>query len=152
MTIRLAQGSGSVQFFITAIRTAVRFNPPATLLIVVIIASTMALGFVYLKITPPTYAAHARLMIDSSKVRALQQQTMPGTYFPMIDIAEINTQVELLQSDSIGLTVVKDQHLTENTAFVGGTGEGPLRAAFAKIKGLFGFGTAKVSDTRSESN
>ena len=117
------------------------------LLIVVIIASAMALGFVYLKITPPTYAAHARLIIDSSKVRALQQQTMPGTYFPMIDIAEINTQVELLESDSIGLSVVKNQHLTENTAFVGGTGEGPLRAAFAKLKGLFGVGTAKVPDT-----
>ena len=44
------------------------------LLIIVIIASTMAFGFIYLKTTPPTYSAHAKLIIDSSKVRALQQQ------------------------------------------------------------------------------
>jgi len=121
------------------------------LLIIVIIASTMAFGFIYLKTTPPTYSAHAKLIIDSSKVRALQQQVMPGAYLPMFDIAEILTQVEILQSDSVGLTVIKNQHLLENTAFVGGSGEGPLHAVFAKITGLFGSGTAKVPDTRSES-
>ena len=114
------------------------------LLIVGIIAFTMAIGVVYLKTTPAIYTAHAKLMIDSSKARALQQQ-MQVTPFIMIptNITEIMTQVEVLKSDNIGLAVIKNQHLTENPAFVGGTGEGLLQAAFAKVRGLFGSGTVK---------
>src|ERR1039458_7941048 len=96
------------------------------LLIVVIIAFTMALGVVYLMITPPIYTAHAKLIMDSGKVRALQQQIVPGYYMPD-NTAEAMTQLEILKSDSIGSTIVKNQKLTENPAFVGGTGEGPLR-------------------------
>ena len=40
------------------------------LLIIVIIAFTMALGVVYLMTTPAIYTAHAKLMIDSGKARA----------------------------------------------------------------------------------
>ena len=120
------------------------------LLIVVIIAFTMALGVGYLMTTPAIYTAHAKLVIDSGKARATQQQQMPGTYFP-IDFTEIATQVEILKSDNIGLTVVKDQHLTENPAFVGGTGKGLLQGVFAKVTGLFGSGTVSPSDARSES-
>ena len=62
---------------------------------------------------------------------------MPGSYVP-IDITEVMTQVEILKSDNIALAVIKAQHLTENPAFVGGTGEGLLRSVFARITGLFG--------------
>ena len=89
------------------------------LIIIIIIAFTMALGVVYLMKTPPIYTAHAKLMIDSGKARAAQQQALPGTYYP-VDFAEILTQVEILKSDSVGLNVVKDQQLTKNPAFVGG--------------------------------
>ena len=43
---------------------------------------------------------------------------MPGIYYP-VDFAEIATQVEIAKSDGLGLNVVKDQHLTDNPAFVG---------------------------------
>jgi succinoglycan biosynthesis transport protein ExoP len=120
-------------------------------LIVVFIALTMVLGIVYLIVTPPTYAAHGKLLIDSNKARALQEQQVPVAYHPM-DLAEIMTQVEVLKSDSIALAVIKGQRLSENPAFVGGTEEGLLRAVVAHVTGLFGSGTVNSSDARSESN
>jgi polysaccharide biosynthesis transport protein len=120
------------------------------LLIVVISVLIMALGFGYLMTTPATYTAHAKLVIDSSKVRALQQQQMALAGVP-IDFTEVETQVEVLKSDNIGLAVVKDQHLTENPAFVGGTEEGLLQRVFTKVTGLFGSGPVNPTDTRSQS-
>src|SRR5215469_4633754 len=60
-------------------------------LILAIIVFTMALGVLYLMCTPPVYTAHARLIIDSSKVRAVQQQTMPTVFIPS-SFMEIMTQ------------------------------------------------------------
>jgi polysaccharide biosynthesis transport protein len=88
------------------------------LTIIIIAACTMGLGVVYLLKTPPIYTAHARLVIDSGKAR-MAQMAMPGMYIP-VDFAEIATQVEIAKSDSLGLIVVKDQHLSNNPAFVGG--------------------------------
>ena len=100
------------------------------LLIVIIIAFTTAIGGVYLMTTPAVYSAHAKLLIDSGKVRAAQQQMVPyNTYVP-VDFSEIMTQVEVLKSDNIALSVIKNLHLTENPAFVGKTEQGRLQALF----------------------
>ena len=80
----------------------------------------------------------------------MQQQIMPTYYMP-IDFTEIMTQVEVLKSASVALSVVKNQDLTTNPAFVGGTGETRLQAVKAWVKNVLGFGTVKLPDTRSES-
>jgi succinoglycan biosynthesis transport protein ExoP len=87
-------------------------------------ACALALGFVYLLTTPARFTAHAMLMIDSSKLRVLQQQSLQGEGLAdvPIDTAQVETQVELLKSDNIGLAVIKDQHLTDNPEFVGARG------------------------------
>ena len=115
------------------------------LIIAAVTALAIALGVVSLMTTPPTYTANAKLIIDNSKVRAVQQQALP--YYIPIDDTQVMTQVEVLKSASIALSVVKGQHLTNNPAFVGGTGGGRLQW----VKDLFGFGSAKLPDTRSES-
>ena len=120
-------------------------------LLVVIIPFTMALGVVYLMTTPATYMAHAKLLIDSSRVRAAQQRQVGFVDIP-IDTTEVETQVEVLKSDNLGMSVINELHLTENPAFVGGTGgEGLLEVVVARVEGLFGFGTVSPSDTRSKS-
>jgi succinoglycan biosynthesis transport protein ExoP len=122
------------------------------LLIVVFSVLAAALGVVHLMTTPPLYTAHAKLVIDSGKVRALQQQVMsPSFSYPVFDFTEIMTQVELLKSDGVALSVIKSQHLSNNPAFVGGTREGLREAVFAWVKSLFGISTVKLPDTRSES-
>src|ERR1700682_6180905 len=72
-----------------------------------IMACATALGFVYLFTTPARYTAHALLMIDSSKVRVLQQQQAAALADIPIDTSQVETQVELLKSDNIGLSIIK---------------------------------------------
>src|SRR5262249_21635052 len=95
------------------------------------IACSLALGSVYLFTTPASFTSHAMLLIDSSKVRILQQQEAPLGDLP-IDTAQVETQVEILKSESIGLSVIKDLKLTEDPEF---TGSGP--GLIGRIRGLF---------------
>src|SRR5437899_3332144 len=85
-----------------------------------IVACAMALGFAYLFTTPARYTAHTMLMIDSSKVRILQQQSALGDV--PVDTAQVETQVEILKGDNVGLSVVKDLRLTDDPEFVGSQG------------------------------
>jgi succinoglycan biosynthesis transport protein ExoP len=84
-------------------------------------ACSLALGLVYLFTTPPKFTSHAMLLIDSSKVRILQQQQGSVGDIP-IDTAHVETQVEILKSENIGLAVIKDLKLTADPEFVGSSG------------------------------
>ncbi len=61
------------------------------------------------------------LLIDSSKLRILQQQQAPIGDIP-IDTAQVETQVEILKSENIGLSVIKDLKLTDDPEFAGSGG------------------------------
>jgi polysaccharide biosynthesis transport protein len=109
---------------------------------VFITSCCVALGLVYLFTTPPSFTSHTMLLIDSSKTRVLQQQEAPVGDVP-IDTAYVETQVEILKSENIGLSVVKDLKLTEDNEFVG-SGEGLV----GWITGFFS--TSKVeSETKA---
>lgn len=88
---------------------------------VFILACSLVLGFVYLFTAPPRYTAHAMLLIDSSRLRVLQQQQGPIGDIPL-DTAQVETQVEILKSENIGLAVVKEMRLTEDPEFVKASG------------------------------
>jgi succinoglycan biosynthesis transport protein ExoP len=106
---------------------------------VFIVSCSIALGLVYLFTTPPSFTAHAMLLIDSSKLRVLQQQQGPVGDVP-IDTAQVETQVEILRSENIGLSVVKELKLADDPEFVGSGG------------GLFGhlFGYLNSPEVQSE--
>src|SRR5262245_24591632 len=91
------------------------------------------LAGIYLFTTPPHFTANALLVIDSSKMRFLQQQQGPLIDVPL-DTAQVETQVEVLKSDNIGLSVIKDQHLVEDDEFMKSDG-GLFGAVFALISG-----------------
>jgi uncharacterized protein involved in exopolysaccharide biosynthesis len=61
------------------------------------------------------------LLIDSSKLRILQQQQTPIGDVP-IDTAQVETQVEILKSENIGLSVIKELKLTDDTEFANSSG------------------------------
>jgi len=106
-----------------------------------ITACSIGLGLAYLITTPARYTAHAMLLIDSSKVRMLQQQQQALGDVPL-DTAQVETQVEVLKSENIGLAVIKDMHLTDNPEFVG-SGGGILGAIFNFISGASGLAEPK---------
>src|SRR5437899_11684884 len=70
-------------------------------------ACAVAFGFVYLFTTPPLYTAHAMLVIDSSKMRVLQQQQQAALGDVPLDTSQVETQLEVLKSDGVSLAVVQ---------------------------------------------
>ncbi|MDX3969777.1 MAG: polysaccharide biosynthesis tyrosine autokinase [Bradyrhizobium sp.] len=94
------------------------------------LACALAVGAVYLFTTPPIFTSHAMLLIDSSKVRILQQDAPLGDL--PIDAGQVETQVEILKSEGIGLSVIKELKLTEDSEFVGGGG-----GVMGMVRGLF---------------
>lgn len=88
------------------------------LVFLIVSACSVGLGLVYLLTTPARYTAHAMMLIDSSKLRVMQQQQVSFADTPL-DTTQVETQVEVLKSDGIGLAVVREMRLTEDPEFVG---------------------------------
>ena len=101
---------------------------------VFIFACAIALGLVYLFTTPANFTSHAMLLIDSSKVRMLQQDAPLGDI--PIDTAQVETQVEILKSENIGLSVIKDLKLIDDSELTGAGGGlvGSILGLFASPK------------------
>ncbi len=105
---------------------------------IVILAVTLlivALGVTYLFTTPPSYTAHAMLMIDARKVQLFQQQSIVGDL--AMDSPMVESQVELLKSENVALSVIKELHLTEDPEFVG-SGGGFVGAVMEFVSSYFG--------------
>lgn len=98
--------------------------------IVLFAIGAIALGFVYLFTTTKEYTAHALLMMDTSKTRVLQQQQQAFGELPL-DTAQVETQIELLKSENIGFSVIRDLKLTEDPEFIS-----PQRGFFGALLGL----------------
>jgi succinoglycan biosynthesis transport protein ExoP len=76
---------------------------------------SLTVGLLYFLSTPPRFTASAKLLIDLSKVRILQQQQ--GAIDAPVDAAQLETQVELLKSDKIALAIVNEFRLNEDPEF-----------------------------------
>src|ERR1019366_1811995 len=99
----------------------------------VVIPCALTLGLLYLLTTPSSYKALARMIIDTRKIPAFQQQQQQqGNGDTIIDTAAVATQVEILMSENVSLAVIKDLKLTEDPEFVG-KGSGLIGALFHLI-------------------
>jgi succinoglycan biosynthesis transport protein ExoP len=101
--------------------------------ILLIIACTTALGLIYLFTATPKFTATARMVIDTHKVQLFQQQSIGDL---AVDPGMTETQVEILKSENISLSVIKDLHLTDDPEFTG-AGGGLVGAAFSLASSLF---------------
>ena len=75
----------------------------------------VALGMLYLLMTPPSYTAVTTLVIDTRKVQLFQQQSLFNE--TAVDAGAVETQVEILKSENIALKVIKDLHLEDDPEF-----------------------------------
>jgi succinoglycan biosynthesis transport protein ExoP len=106
-------------------------------LIVLVVLLSCALGGAYIMTTPKRYLSMAEMVIDSRKTQLLQQQNPMGIEAP-VDSAMVDSQVEIMKSESVALAVIKDLRLKENSEFVG---RGGLISA---ILNLFSLGSGDV--------
>jgi succinoglycan biosynthesis transport protein ExoP len=100
--------------------------------IVFVMLLTLGLATVYLFTTPPRYTGQAALIIDTHKLNLFQQQNSLNVDMP-VDTAMVDSQVEILKSENIALSVIKDLHLTDDPEFVGARG-----GLFSSVTSLFG--------------
>jgi succinoglycan biosynthesis transport protein ExoP len=76
----------------------------------------LASGIAYVITAKPLYTATVHISLDNRQVRALHDVSMLSDA-PPADSAEIESQVEVLRSEKLGLTVVKQLNLSQNPAF-----------------------------------
>jgi succinoglycan biosynthesis transport protein ExoP len=77
---------------------------------------TLALGAGYLLIIRSTYTAQATIIIDTRKLQPYQTQNSLFAEVP-VDSPAVDSQLELIRSDNIARSVIRDLHLAEEPEF-----------------------------------
>lgn len=78
---------------------------------------TLALGVIYTFTSPSSYVGHAVLVIDSTHQSQFLQSQSPPAEVPL-DSATVDTQIEIIKSQNVALSVIKDLHLNEDPEFI----------------------------------
>jgi succinoglycan biosynthesis transport protein ExoP len=111
----------------------------------------LALGVcgAYLLTAPARYTGHAVMIMDTHKIQPFQQQQTAPIVDTPIDSATVDTQLEILKSDTLALAVVRDLHLYDEPEF-----SAPRPGLIGSIVGLavnlFTAPFGKASDPPSE--
>jgi capsular exopolysaccharide synthesis family protein len=108
----------------------------------------LALGIAYILLSTPTYTALSELIIDAHKSPSGQPQTILGD--PISDSAIVESQVEVLRSEGIARTVIKQLNLTQDAEFSGEprTGLGrAVRSLVSSARRFFGALETSASDS-----
>ena len=103
------------------LRTFTAFVSRQLALMLFIVLLSLALGIVFFFTTPPRFTGTALLILDSRKTQLLQQQSPLGLDMP-VDSTAVDSQVEILKSENIALSVIKDLHLTDEPEFTSSGG------------------------------
>ena len=85
------------------------------LVILSVLPLTVGLAIAYLYTTPPLYTARASLLIDTGKVQVFKQSVLGDS--PVTSWV-VDSQVEILKSESFALSVIKKLHLDQDPEFV----------------------------------
>src|SRR5215470_1664485 len=97
-------------------------------------ALATALGVIYLRVTPPTYTATASVLLRTERAQFPQQQAM--LLDAPLDVAQLESQLQIIKSDAIASAVIAQLKLTEDPEFA--PSGGPVRGVLSWFGGLFG--------------
>ena len=113
--------------------------------LVIIITTVLALAtsVVFLRIAPPTYTAHVKVLFGSSKSPFVQQQSMPDET-PI----DLESQIEILKSKAVATSVITQLKLAEDPEFSGEGGR--LHSALKAIRRMLGIAPQGVNDLKDE--
>jgi polysaccharide biosynthesis transport protein len=100
--------------------------------IIFVLLLCLAVGAFYLFMSPARYTGHAVLVIDTHKTQVFQAQSPLGDL--PIDSSTVDTQIEILKSENIAATVIKDLHLNDDPEFIA-----PSPGFVGKILGFLTF-------------
>ncbi len=97
-------------------------------------AIAVAMGAIYVLTSPPSFTATATMIIDSKNIHLFQQQSMFNDM--PLDTGNVESQVEILKSETVSLAVIKQLHLTEDPEFIS-SGGGLIGTVLGALTGLF---------------
>lgn len=103
-------------------------------LIAAMVGASMALVVIYLVTAKPMYTANARIMMDTRQTQVLDKDS--GANSALIDTGFVDSQVEVINSDDLILSVVRRLRLTEDPEF-NGSNPGLLAVVTGKLMSIF---------------
>ncbi|MEY9182646.1 succinoglycan biosynthesis transport protein ExoP [Bradyrhizobium sp. USDA 326] len=106
-------------------------------IIAVCTGASLALVIVYLAMAQSMYTANARIMMDTRQTQVLDKDSNASS--ALIDTGYVDSQVEIINSDDLILSVVRRLKLTEDPEF-NGSKPGLLSIIIGKLTSLFGSG------------
>jgi polysaccharide biosynthesis transport protein len=92
---------------------------------------TIGVAALYLFKTPPLYSAQAELMLDTSRIQVVKQSILGDD----LNWQMIDSQIEILKSENVALTIIKNLHLTQDPEFIA-PARGPIAIAKNAISNL----------------
>ena len=134
---RASQATSAVEFYAASIG----FLRRQFAIIVATFLVSLGIGVVYIFLCQPYYSGRAILIVDAPKTQFFQSQSPLGD--APIDSATVDTQIQILTSDDIVLSVIKELHLDEDPEFVS-AGGGALSAVIDAVKAVLP-GSAETS-------
>ena len=114
---------------------------------VVLLFGTLGAGlgvFTFLK-AAPTYTATATLLVDTHKIDVLQQPAV-SSEMPIGSIGAMESQIELLKSDEVALSVIRKLRLWEDPRFVGDEKPGIARRLIGKYLPVLSLEESSLSE------
>src|SRR6266404_4211595 len=97
-------------------------------------ALALAASAIYLRITPPTYTAQVKILFGNPKAQFVQQQSVLAE--TPIDVAQLETQIQILKSKAIATSVINQLRLADAPDFED-SGRS-WRSVWQGIRGWFG--------------
>src|ERR1019366_10337140 len=85
----------------------------ALILFVTLLA--LATSIIYLRMTPPTYTGRVNVLFGAPKAQFFQQQSIMAD--APLDLAQLETQLQILRSKTIALSVINKLRLEEDSDF-----------------------------------
>jgi polysaccharide biosynthesis transport protein len=93
---------------------------------------TIGLAAFYLFTTPPLFSAQTELMLDTGRIQVVKQSILGDD----LNWQMIDSQIEILKSENLVLTIVKNLHLNQDPQFIA-PAKGPIAIAKNAISNLF---------------
>ncbi|UFW88713.1 Wzz/FepE/Etk N-terminal domain-containing protein [Bradyrhizobium barranii] len=100
-----------------------------------IVGAALALVVIYLLVATPMFTANARILMDTRQTQVLDKDS--GMSNALIDTGFVDSQVELLQSDDLLLSIVRRLNLIEDPEY-NGSNPGLVAVVIGKFMSLFG--------------
>jgi polysaccharide biosynthesis transport protein len=91
-------------------------------------------GIIYLRTAHPVYTAGTEVLVDRGKSSFVQQQSILGDV--PVDTIQLESQMQIMRSPSIALSVVEKFKLAENSEFLD-AGRSPIRSVINSIASFF---------------